>query len=253
MIKALFTREMHKGLNLKLIVIWGVMAVFCIFFFFATGGATSVKEGKLDFMSIMLPQIVFGAWAIMAVYYDMISEDRDYHVLDCILCSGVKKRTVFLSKILVIAVLSVICALIYLMPIAILILIRTGSTSMVLAVGAYFIPLWAYIMDYASIGILVSILARSTKQALICSLGMGLILLPQFFILLVNVIGKTLHLGDGVKDILSMISPSILVSKITDISNTKAVVQGVSFFIATMLVLWIISFRIFTKQDELSY
>ena len=56
-----------------------VMALFTIyFFFFSNGRRELVENNRLEYMSLFLPLIIFGAWAVMAVFFDLISVVTDF-------------------------------------------------------------------------------------------------------------------------------------------------------------------------------
>lgn len=79
---------MRKVFNIRTLMIWGAISLIAVFFYFVSGGkATLMQENEIDFMALFLPQIIFGAWAVLSVYFDLISSDREHNVLDCILCA----------------------------------------------------------------------------------------------------------------------------------------------------------------------
>lgn len=65
-------------------------------------------------MAVLLPQMIFGTWAVMSVYFDLVSADREHNVLDCILCSGVTKGQVFSAKMITMVVNSLLLSFVYL-------------------------------------------------------------------------------------------------------------------------------------------
>lgn len=253
LIKTLAVRDIRRGLNLKLICIWILLSLFGIFFFFTSRGYTDLKKGYLDYMAIMLPQIIFGAWAILTVFFDLLAQDRDTHVLDCILCSGIKKRDILLGKFVSICVLAIICTFIYLVPISIVVAVAGNDINWIIKVMLYVIPLWGYIVIYGSLGMLISILARSTKMSLIMNLAFGLIMMPRFFVLITEGLAKAFHLPDSVELLLEQISPGILMSNMVEYSNYGELCKGTVIFIIEILVVWLISVKVFARQDELSY
>ena len=94
----LICRDLRRAFGLRTLGIWVVMALFTIyFFFFSNGRRELVENNRLEYMSLFLPLIIFGAWAVMAVFFDLISADRERNVLDCILCSGTTKKHVFIE------------------------------------------------------------------------------------------------------------------------------------------------------------
>lgn len=75
-------------------------------------------------------------------------------------------------------------------PVTCAIIGLSGNFAHILVLIQYLLPLWGYIMVYATMGMLISILARSSKAALIWSLAIGLLLMPRFFVMIVEGIGK---------------------------------------------------------------
>lgn len=253
-LKTLVIRDTRKGINFKLVIIWILLSAFGIFFFFTSRGYTDVKnKQQLDYMMIMLPQILFGAWAILTVFYDILAQDRESHVLDCILCSGIKKKDILCSKFISICILSIVCTFIYLIPISIVVALAGGDSSWIIKVMFYIIPLWGYIVVYGTWGLLISILARSTKLSLIANLAFGLIMMPRFFVIITESLAKALHLPESMEKILEQISPGILMSNMVEYSNINEFFKGVTIFVIEVAVAIMISMFIFARQDEVSY
>ena len=253
-LKYLFCRDVKNTLSLRTVFIWGCMSAICIFFFFTSSGRHDlVENGKVDFMTLMLPQIIFGAWAVLSVYFDLVSADREHNVLDCILCSGVKKNKLFLSKVLTSIIVSLVLSIIYLLPITAVIIGVSGQASYFTLSLKYLLPLWGYIMVFATFGLTISIIARSSKTSMIWSLASGLILMPRFFMIIVDGIGSIFKWTQTTKDTVSMISPGILMEALSDFSNITRLTNAALGFSACIIVFLSIAFMVFRKQDELNY
>lgn len=249
----LLKRDIKRTLNLRTLLIWMCMSLICVFFFFTSNGRFNlIEKNKVEFMTLMLPQIIFGAWAVLSVYFDIFSADREHNVLDVILCSGVKKNNVFLSKVITSAVVSLLLSLIYLLPITIVIIKSSHQIGYFLLLQ-YLFPLWGYIMVFASIGITISIISRSSKAAMIWSLAMGLILMPRFFMLIVEGFGAIFNWTQFTKNTISLISPGILMESLSDFSNITKITTAAIGFSACIVVAFTIALVVFNKQDELSY
>jgi ABC-type transport system involved in multi-copper enzyme maturation permease subunit len=246
-------RDIRSALSFRTLLIWIVMAGMAVFFFFTSAGRTElVKENKVEFMTLFLPQIIFGTWAVLSVYFDLVSSDREHNVLDCILCSGVTKKQVFTAKIITTAVVSLLLSFIYLFPItAVIVSLSDFSKAMLLI--RYLLPLWGYIMVFAAVGATISVLARSSKAALIWSLAAGLILMPRFFMIIVEGLGSVFHWSHAVKDSVSMIAPGVLMNALADFENTTNLLNAVIGFSAGVLILFTISYLAFCRQDEYNY
>ncbi len=247
-------RDTRKALNLRTLMIWGTLAALGVFFFFATSGKTTLmRQGDIDFMALFLPQIIFGAWAVLSIYFDLISSDRQHNVLDCILCTGISKPLVFCGKLVTLVMVSLVLSLTYLIPVTAVIVSTSHNMAHWMVVVQYFLPLWGYIMVYASMGIAISVLARSTKTALISSLACGLILMPRFFVLIVDGFGIAFHWTQKVKESISLIAPGIMMEALAHYQGTAQYIKVTAVFTTGIIVFLAIAFISFCKQDELNY
>lgn len=250
----LIRRDMQKILNLRALLIWSTMSVLGVFFFFTTSGKTNlIQKNEVDFMALFLPQIIFGAWAVLSVYFDLVSSDRQHNVLDCILTAGISKKMVFCGKIISLAIVSFLLSLFYLLPVSGVIVALSGNLTHCATILKYFLPLWGYIMVYAALGIAISIAARSTKTSLIISLASGLVLMPRFFILIIDGIGALFQWTQATKDTISMIAPGVMMETLAHYAGTTEYIQTAVIFISSIIALLAVAFFIFCKQDELNY
>jgi len=247
-------RDIRKVLNLRALLIWGTLSALGVFFFFATSGKTTlIQDNEVEFMALFLPQIIFGAWAVLSVYFDLVSSDRQHNVLDCILCAGVSKPLIFCGKIITLAVASLVLSFVYLLPVTVVIVALSGSMEHCVVLFQYLLPLWGYIMVYAALGVAISVIARSTKTALIASLASGLILMPRFFILIVDGIGALFQWTQATKDAVSLIAPGVMMESLAHYDGTSEYVKTAIIFTSCIAAFLAIAFIIFCKQDELNY
>lgn len=253
MLIKLTQRDIRSILSFRAFFIWAVMAGIAVFFFFASPGRLDLeKQNEVKYMTLFMPQIIFGAWAVLSVYFDLVSSDREHNVLDCILCSGVSKKQVFTAKIIAAAVASLLLSFIYLFPVtAVIVLLSDFSNAMLLV--RYLLPLWGYIMVFAAMGVTISVLARSSKAALIWSLAIGLILMPRFFIIIVEGIGSVFNWSQAVKDGVSMIAPGALMYALAKVEDSAFFIKAVIGFSAGVMILFAISYLAFCRQDEYNY
>lgn len=250
---SLIRRDLQKILNLRTILVWGAISALGVFFFFTTSGKFNLTENnEVDFMALFLPQIIFGAWAVLSIYFDLVSSDRQNNVLDCILSSGVTKPMVFCSKIISLIAVSLMLSILYLIPISIVIVYLSGALTHLTEVVKYLLPLWGYIMVYAAIGTVISVAARSTKTSLIVSLSAGLILMPRIFILIIDGISSLFGWTQVTKDALSLIAPGVMMERLAH-SGTAEYAKTFTLFASSIIVLLTISLFIFCRQDELNY
>lgn len=246
-------RDIKRTLSLRTFIIWLVLAVITILFFFTTNGHHEVVESKhVEFIAVFLPQMIFGAWAVMSVYFDLVSADREHNVLDCILCSGVTKGQVFSAKLITMVVNSLVLSFVYLAPITVVIGLLSDM-GVALTVAKYLLPLWGFIMVFASMGIMISVLARSSKAAMIWSMAIGLILMPRFFSMIVSGIGNALNLSEeGIYNI-SLISPGIMMETLSKPQNNESWMIAITVFTFAVILIMTIAYFAFKSQDEYNY
>ncbi|WP_303870988.1 ABC transporter permease [Acetobacterium wieringae] len=241
-------------MSLRTFGVWIVLAGITVFFFFTSNGRHALVEtNQVEFMSIFLPQIIFGVWAVMSVYFDLISADREHNVLDCILSSGVTKGQVFTAKLITTAVISLLLSFIYLTPIMTVIAGLSDVSIAAATVGKYLFPFWGYIMVFAAMGVVISVLARSSKAAMIWSLACGLILMPRFFILIVDSIGAVFNLSEKVVNNLSLISPGVMMETLSNLNNIESWITATVGFSISVVLLFVIAYVVFKNQDEYNY
>lgn len=250
----LFQRGMRKLINIRTMLIWMAMAGMGIFFFYATGGKSAlVKDDQLSFIALFLPHMIFGSWAVLSSYFDLISSEREHNVLDCILCSGISKSRIFMTNVLVTMVMSLILAGIYMLPVTCLIIVVSKNVAYIAVLLQYLFPLWGYIMVYAAIGVLISVIARSSKAALIWSLAIGLVMMPRFFVMIIEGLGKIFGWTDGMVERISRIAPGVMMQAMSEISDRSGFLSAIVTFGVSILMLYVVAYFIFTKQDEYNY
>jgi ABC-type transport system involved in multi-copper enzyme maturation permease subunit len=253
-ILALFKRDLKRAMNLRTFLIWFAMAGMGVFFFFATGGKTKlIQNDQIEFIALFLPQMIFGSWAVLSTYFDMISSDREHNVLDCIMSSGISKSNIFISKLLATMAMSLVLSFIYMLPVTCVIVGLSGNFSHLLVLLQYLLPLWGYIMVYAALGVMISVIARSSKLALIWSLASGLLLMPRFFVMLVEGIGKGFGWTKEFVNNISMIAPGVMMQALSGAAGTSEFVTAAIIFSISTILFFAIAYLTFTKQDEYNY
>ncbi|MDD5936356.1 MAG: ABC transporter permease subunit [Clostridiales bacterium] len=253
-IRSLFRRDLKKTMNLRSLVIWIALAGMGVFFFYASGGKTKlVDNDKIEFISLFLPHMIFGSWAVLSSYFDLVSSDREHNVLDCTICSGIPKTRIFISKVLVAAVMSLVFSLIYMTPVTFAIIRLSGNFTHILVLIQYLLPLWGYIMVYAAMGMLISVIARSSKAALIWSLAIGLLLMPRLFVMIVEGIGKVFGWTTQMIENFSMIAPGVMMQGLSAVSDLSRFSLAAVIFGISIILFLTIAYLIFIKQDEYNY
>ena len=250
----LIRRDMRKVFNVRTLFIWSAMSMMAVFFFFATSGKTSLLENnKVEFLALFLAQVIFGAWAVLSIYFDLISSDREQNVLDCILCAGISKPVIFLCKTNAILLTSIILSFIYLAPVTAVIVFLSGNSAHFAVLIQYLAPLWGYIMVYAALGMMISVVARSTKIALITCLACGLVLMPRFFLLIVDGLGNVFHWSKATIETISLIAPGVMMESLAHYAGTIEYLKMTLVFLASITLLVAFAYFTFCKQDELNY
>lgn len=250
----LFKRDFRKAMNLRTWLIWIALAGMGVFFFYTSGGKNKLVESdQIEFIALFLPHMIFGSWAVLSSYFDLISSDREHNVLDCIMCSGIPKSEIFISKVLVTMVMSLVLSFMYMLPVTAVIIGLSGNFTHILVLLQYLLPLWGYIMVYAAIGVLISVIARSSKAALIWSLASGLLLMPRFFVMLVEGTGKIFGWTAEMVANVSMIAPGVMMQALSEVSDTSRFSLSVIIFGISILVFFAFAYLTFVKQDEYNY
>ena len=247
-------RDLRKALNVRTWIIWLALSGMGVFFFYAAGGKTLLLEEKrVSFISLFLPHMIFGAWAILASYFDIISSDREHNVLDCIITTGISKKYIFISKVLAIMIMSLLLALIYMIPVTIYIIYIGKNIYYLSIIIQYLFPLWGYIMVYASMGTFISVIARSSKLSLIWSLAIGLFLMPRLFVMIVEGVGKIFDWSDSLIDKVSLIAPGVMMQGLSETTDINRFILTLFLFGIFMIGFLLIAYWVFYKQDEFSY
>lgn len=250
----LFKRDFRKAMNLRTWLIWIALAGMGVFFFYASGGKTKLVENEqIEFIALFLPHMIFGSWAVLSSYFDLISSDREHKVLDCIITSGISKSKIFISKVLVTMVMSLVLSFMYMLPVTTVIIGLSGNFTHILVLLQYLLPLWGYIMVYAAMGVLISVIARSSKTALVWSLASGLLLMPRFFVMLVEGIGKIFGWTAEMVANVSMIAPGVMMQALSEVSDTSRFSLSAIIFGISILIFFAFAYLIFVKQDEYNY
>ena len=139
------------------------------------------------------------------------------------------------------------------LPVTCVIIVLSGDFGHIFVLLQYVLPLWGYIMVYAAMGLLISIIARSSKASLIWSLAIGLILMPRFFVMLVEGAGKIFGwTGETVNNV-SLIAPGVMMQALSEVSDTSRFSLAANIFSISILIFLLLAYFAFAKQDELNY
>ena len=139
------------------------------------------------------------------------------------------------------------------LPVTCVIIVLSGDFGHIFVLLQYVLPLWGYIMVYAAMGLLISIIARSSKASLIWSLAIGLILMPRFFVMLVEGAGKIFGWTGEMVNNVSLIAPGVMMQALSEVSDTSRFALAAIIFTISILIFLLVAYVVFTKQDELNY
>ena len=104
-----------------------------VFFLYSGWDKTKLVESdQIEFLALFLPHMIFGSWAVLSSYFDLVSSDREHNVLDCIICSGIPKTRIFISKVIVAAIMSLVLSFIYMTPVTCVIIGLSGNFAHIL-------------------------------------------------------------------------------------------------------------------------
>ena len=147
--------------------------------------------------------MIFGSWAILSSYFDLISSDREHNVLDCIMCAGIPKFDIFISKVLVTMIMSLVLSFIYLLPVTCVII--------------------------------------------------GLLLMPRFFVMLVESVGKVFGWTEKIISNVSLIAPGVMMQALSEVSDTSKFLLSAVIFTISIIVFFVFAYLTFVRQDEYNY
>jgi ABC-type transport system involved in multi-copper enzyme maturation permease subunit len=108
-------------------------------------------------------------------------------------------------------------------------------------------------MVFAAFGVMVSVLARSSKAAMIWSLASGLILMPRFFIIIPESIGNLFHLSEKTVNAFSLLSPGIMLQALSNTEDKAGFITSLIGLPIGMALLFLIGYFAFRNQDEYNY
>lgn len=88
---------------------------------------------------------------------------------------------------------------------------------------------------------------------MIWSLASGLILMPRFFIIIVEGLGSVFHWSQAVKNGVSMVAPGVLMYALSNSENITNLLNAIIGFSAGILILFTVSYLAFYHQDEYNF
>ena len=211
------------------------------------------KTGEMGYMAVVFAFNFFGSIAALAMNYDGMSQDRESKFLDLILTSGVSKKMVFISKVFNSLFVSGVFALLYTSVLTIVHTILSGHIGTGILVWRYALPITLFLSIFSLMGLMLSVIFRSSKTSLITSVIIGALMMPQLFVLMMDGLSKALKFGGRTTEVLYMISPAITMNALNGYSETYLAVWATVIVAIYLAGIIIIGGKVFIFQDELNY
>jgi len=158
-----------------------------------------------EFIKFDVTQIFIWIFSLFAILlsYDTISQEKERGTINLLLCSNLSKTALFFSKFIA-SVISVALLLIgtFFIVITLYFIVPelTLNFNTLLSLILFFLVLLLYITFWSSVGILSSIVAKSSSQSLIASLAVWIILLIVLPSTVKSIIGPT-HFSEEKEEI----------------------------------------------------
>ncbi len=250
----LLKRDLKNSINKRVIFLLGFMVLLQTWFIFGSGSIEDIKQsGRMHFMAIVFSFNLFGSIIALALSYDSISIERENKVMDLILTSNITKKKVLLSKIINGLIISGIFAVLYVLAILLIYLFASEDLGISLLALRYVLPVTAFLFIYNLMGLMLSIIFRSSKASLIISAILGGLLIPRIFVLMVEGIGKSIGFGEKAVELLGMISPALIMNALSGYAEQSQIALAVLLLIIYTLAMVSLSMLVFSRQDELNY
>lgn len=230
------------------------MILFQFWFILGSDSAEQVKAtGMMHYMAVVFSFNFFGSIVALTLNHDGLSRERKSKFLDLILTSNIDKKMVYSSKILASFVISFIFAAVYVLVLALIYITMSGSFNIGFMTFRYVLPLTAFLSIFSLMGLMFSVVFRSSNTSLITSIIIGGIVMPRLFIMIVDSIGNMLGMNAKATEILYMLSPAIIMNYLNGYSEITYVCWALLLLIIYLTIVIITGMRAFIIQDELNY
>lgn len=250
----LLKRDLKNSINKRLFIMLVFLLLFQIWFILGSNSVGQVKTtGVMHYMAVVFSFNFFGSIAALALNYDGISIERESKFLDLILTSGVTKKKVYLIKSLTSFIISCIFALSYVLILTLVYLTMSGNVGMSLMTLRYVLPLTAFLSVYSLMGLMFSVIFRSSRASLIISIIIGGVLMPSLFGMIIDSLKSILGFGEKTAEILYMLSPALIMNALNGYSEWTYVMLGLLLLGIYLAAVIFSGLFVFVKQDELNY
>ena len=250
----LLKRDLKNSFNKRFFIMLVFLLLFQLWFILGSDSVSQVRTtGVMQYMSVVFSLNFFGSIVALAMNHDGISIERESKFLDLILTSGVSKKEVYLSKVLAGILISGIFALLYIFVLMLVYLVMSGDIGMSLLTLRYVLPLMAFLSIFGLMGLMFSVIFRSSKTSLITSLIIGGLLMPRLFVMIVDGLSSLFGFSKKTVEILYMISPGLIMNALNGYSEMIYVLWGLLLLVIYLAVNTLSGVYVFVRQDELNY
>lgn len=250
----LLKRDLKNSLSKRMLFLLLFMILLQSWFIFGSGSVSNVlASNKLSFMEIVFSFNFFGSVVALALTYDCISQERENKVLDIMLTSSISKKDVIFSKIMNCVILSMIFALIYVSAMFLEYIMLTKNLGISMLCYRYFIPIGVFLSIFSIMGLMISIIVRSSREAFVISVIIGGIFMPRIFILIADGIGSALNLSDNITSVMEMLSPALIMNALAGYDGSSKIILALCFASVYLLSMFVFSGVFFIRQDEMNY
>ena len=250
----LLRRDIKNSLNRKVFILVFFMALFQFWFVFTSNSVNQVKEtGEMFFMAVVFSFNFFGSIVALALNYNGISNEREAKFLDLILTSGITKRKVYWSKVFAGFTVSGIFAFLYCLVMMLIYWGLSGELGIGVMTFRYVLPIVAFLSVFSLMGLMLSVILRSSKSSLVACMIVGGLLMPRLFVLMVDGLNKLLGLSQETVNIIYMISPALTMNALNGYAEAREQIWAVLLLALYITAFLWIGIKSFQKQDELNY
>jgi ABC-type transport system involved in multi-copper enzyme maturation permease subunit len=250
----LLKRDVRNAMGRRMFLLLAFMVLFQTWFIAGSGSVKKVLEtGSMDYMAIVFSFNFFGSLTALALTFDSISRERRNKVLDMLLTSGLKKRTVILSKIWMNLAVSLAFSVLYTVLIALVYVLMSGNARVILMCMRYIPALTAFNFVYCMLGLALSVLLRSSRVSFIVSMAVGLLCMPRLLLAVLEGLADALSLGSRFVEIGGLASPALIMNALAGSADGQTVLAAIAFLAFYVVFLVTLSIAAFQKQNELNY
>ncbi len=250
----LLKRDLKNSFNKKFFILLSFMVLFQLWFVFGSNSIGQVKEtGEMPYMAVVFSFNFFGSIVALALNFNGISNEREAKFLDLMLTSDISKNKVYFSKIITSFLISSVFASMYTFAFMLVYLIMSGDIGISLMTLRYIFPITAFLSIFSLMGLMLSVIFRSSKASLVISIIIGGLLMPRLFMVIVDGLNSLFGLSQQVVEIIYMISPALIMNALNGYSQITYFLWGLLLLVIYHVAIILIGIKAFVKQDELNY